>query len=227
MKSIDKFTGFSEETFRFFNDLKENNYKPWFDEHKLIYEEEVLQPMKAFALALTPVMYSIDPQMNLNPNKIVSRIYRDIRFSNDKTPYKTCMWITFQRIVENWENFPGFYIEIGADGYHYGMGLFLAKKKTMDYYRSKVEYEQENFKAITKNLIGKEHGFEVAGEKYKRPVANDLPEYFQTWIQRKSIYLHKQQPVGKELFDAGFATLIAGELLLMQPFYEFLVDVCE
>jgi uncharacterized protein (TIGR02453 family) len=226
MKVIDKFTGFSKETFRFFNELKENNYKPWFDEHKVIYEEEVLQPLKAFAFALTPAMYSIDPQMNLNPNKIISRIYRDIRFSPNKMPYKTNMWITFQRIVVHWENFPGFYIEIGSEGYQYGMGLYLAKKKVMDSYRSKVEYEQDQFKVITKDLITK-HGFSVEGDEYKRKLPNDLPAYFQPWIQRRNIYLFKHCPVGKELFDESFATHIAREFTLMQPFYEFLVDACE
>jgi uncharacterized protein (TIGR02453 family) len=226
MKSIDKFAGFSEETFRFFEGLKENNYKPWFDEHKLIYEEEVLRPLKAFALALSPTMYIIDPQMNLDPKRIVSRIYRDVRFSPDKRPYKTNMWITFQRIVSQWENFPGFFIEIGSEGYQYGMGLFLARKKIMDSYRSKVEYEQEHFKAITKDLTGK-HGFRVEGETYKRPLVNDLPDYFQPWVQRKTIYLLKQHPIGKELFDEGFASLIAQELSLMHAFYDFLVDVCD
>ncbi|MDR1436922.1 MAG: DUF2461 domain-containing protein [Candidatus Symbiothrix sp.] len=226
MKSIDQFTGFTEETFRFFNGLRENNCKPWFDEHKLIYEEEVLRPMRAFALALTPAMYAIDPRMNLNPSKIVSRIYRDIRFSPDKTPYKTNMWIMFQRIVNQWENFPGFYIEIGADGYQYGMGLYLAKKNTMDSYRSKVEYEQEHFRSITTDLTGK-HGFYPEGELYKRPIANRLPDYFQPWIQRKSIYLFKHHPIGKELFDEGFTTLIAREFSSMQPFYEFRADVCD
>jgi uncharacterized protein (TIGR02453 family) len=226
MKPIGKFNGFTPETFKFFNELKENNYKPWFDEHKFIYEEEVLQPLRALVVAMTPAMYSIDSQMDFRPAKIISRIYRDIRFATDKSPYKTNMWYTFQRIVDNWEGFPGFYGEVGSEGYQYGMGLFMAKKKVMDNYRERIEYEQDNFKEITKDLIGK-HGFVLGGEEYKRPLANDLPEYFQPWIQRKSIYLHKSFPVGKELFDAGFVQYMANEFTLMQPFYDFLVDVCE
>ena len=108
MKSIEKFAGFTPETFEFFAGLRENNYKPWFEEHKPVYELEVLQPLKALVFAMTPAMYSIDSQMNFRPNKIISRIYRDIRFSKDKSPYKTNMWITFQRMVSDWECYPGF-----------------------------------------------------------------------------------------------------------------------
>jgi uncharacterized protein (TIGR02453 family) len=226
MKAIEPFSGFSPETFRFFHDIKENNYKPWFDEHKLIYETEVLQPVRSLVLAMTPAMYSIDSQMDFRPQKIVSRIYRDIRFSPDKSPYKTCTWITFQRITPNWDGFPGFFWEISETGYQYGMGLFMAKKKIMDRYRDAVEYDADGFKKITEKLIAKQ-GFLFGGDEYKRPVPNDLPEYFQAWLQRKTIYLYKNQPVGKELFDENFARYLSDEFLALQDFYNFLVDICE
>lgn len=226
MKAIEKFTGFTPETFRFFADLEANNYKPWFDEHKPVYETEVLQPLKALVLALTPAMYSIDSQMDFRPNKSVSRIYRDTRFSHNKLPYKTCMWMTFQRMVTNWEGFPGFYMEINANSYQYGMGLYMAKKKVMDDYRTRVEYEPERFRQMTEDLLSK-YGFILGGEEYKRPFANALPDYFQSWIQRKSVYLYKTCPIGKEMFDEGFAVHLANEFTLLQPFYDFLVDICE
>jgi len=225
MKVIQKFTGFSQKTFDFFAGLKENNYKPWFEENKAVYEQEVLHPLRALALAMTPVMYSIDPKMNLQTNKIVSRIYRDIRFSSDKSPYKTNMWITFQQNVANWEDFPGFYMEINEEGYQYGMGLYMAKKKVMDDYRAKIEYEPESFRQITEDLLLK-YRFILGGDEYKRPISNTLPDYFQTWIQRKSIYLYKICPIGKELFDDGFAQHLLKEFVLLQPFYNFLLDAC-
>jgi len=226
MKTIEKFTGFTQETFDFFAGLKENNYKPWFEEHKPVYERAVLHPLKALALAMTPAMYSIDSQMNLQPNKMISRIYRDIRFSKDKTPYKTNMWIMFQRIVPDWEAFPGYYLEINDEVYQYGMGLFMAKKKVMDDYRARVEYEPEHFRQMTEDLIDK-HRFVLGGEEYKRPVNNSLPDYFQTWYQRKSVYLYKIRPVGKELFDEGFVRMLAEEFMLLQPLYDFMIDICE
>jgi len=226
MKVIEKFTGFTQETFDFFAGLKENNYKPWFEEHKTIYERAVQHPLKALAVAMTPAMYSIDSQMNLQPNKMISRIYRDIRFSKDKSPYKTNMWIMFQRLVPDWESFPGYYMEINDEGYQYGMGLFMAKKKVMEDYRAKIEYDADHFRQMTKDLIDKHH-FVVGGDEYKRPISNSLSDYFQTWYQRKGIYLYKICPVGKELLDEGFAQYLAREFTLLQPLYEFMTDVCE
>ena len=225
MKEIQKFTGFTQETFDFFAGLKENNCKPWFEEHKAIYEKEVQLPLKALVLAMTPAMYSIDPLMNFQPNKIVSRIYRDIRFSANKSPYKTNMWVTFQQTVPNWEGFPAYYMEISDEGYQYGMGLYMAKKNIMDEYRAKIEYEPESFRQMTEDIINK-HRFTLGGDEYKRPINNSLPDYFQTWFQRKSIYLYKICPIGNELFDEGFARHLYKEFTLLQPFYNFLLDVC-
>jgi uncharacterized protein (TIGR02453 family) len=230
MTSPTKFTGFSKETFQFFTDLEENNYKPWFDEHKPIYESEVLQPLKALAVALTPSFYEIDPQMDLRPNRMISRIYRDIRFSPDKTPYKKHMWISFQRPFQkqtpDWESFPGFYLEVGKEGIGYGMGLFAAKKKTMDSYRERVAYEQEHFREITAGLVDK-HSFELGGEEYLRPLKNDLDAYFQPWIQRKGIYVTKSISVSDILFSEKLIKQLEKEFALIRPLYDFFVDVCD
>jgi hypothetical protein len=104
--------------------------------------------------------------------------------------------------------------------------LYGSDKKVMDSFRSQVEYDQKHFREITQELITKQ-GFQLGGEEYKRPVKNDLPDYFQPWVQRKSVYLIKNCPVGKEMFDAGFAILLSDEFALMKPFYDFLVEACD
>ena len=225
-QKTETFSGFSPDTFKFLDELKEYNYKPWFDEHKPIYEEEVMRPLKALVNVLAPAMYGIDPFFNMNPNRIISRIYRDVRFSKDKTPYRTAMWISFQRFLSDWQTFPGYYLEISENGYQYGMGLYLPKKKDMDAFRAKIENFPDYFRKMTEKLIVK-HGFIIGGEEYKRPIKNTLPEYFQQWIQRKSLYLYKQFPVGEELFSANFARFLAKEYILLQPVYRHLVQAIE
>ncbi|MDR0769503.1 MAG: DUF2461 domain-containing protein [Dysgonamonadaceae bacterium] len=219
------FRGFTPTTFQFFNELKEYNYKPWFDEHKPVYEAEIVRPLKALAHILSPAMYAIDPMIETNPNKVVSRIYRDIRFSKDKTPYRTAMWISFQRISTNWQNFPCYYLGISDSGYSYGMGLYLPERKKMDALRSRIEYEPKYFRKMTTSLIGK-YAFSIGGEAYKRTINSSLPEYFQQWIQRKSIYLYKRFPVGAELFTTDFATSLTNEYILLQPLYNYLIETC-
>ena len=231
MKQSDtKFTGFTPETFQFFNDLEENNYKPWFDEHKPVYESEVLLPLKAFAAAMTPSFYAVDPKMDLRPNKMISRIYRDIRFSKDKTPYKKQIWVMFQRpftkATDEWTLFPGYYFEIGKGGAGYGMGLFEGKKKIMDAYREQVEYDPDYFEQITNGLLEKK-GFQLGGEAYKRPLKNDLPEKLQPWIQKKGVYLYKQLPVSEMLFSSRLIEFMEKEFSNLHPLYDFFVDICD
>ena len=225
-----EFSGFTPETFQFFAELEENNCKPWFDEHKSIYESEVLQPLKALANALVPFFASIDSQMDFRPAKLISRIYRDIRFSPDKTPYKKHMWIAyqrpFQRQTTEWMSFPGFFLEIGKEGSNYGMGLFEAQKKVMDRYREMIEYQPEQFRKITAGLVEKQ-GFVIEGEEYKRPIKSDLDAYFQPWIQRKGIWLIKNIPVGETLFSEKLLAYLEKEFALLQALYDFFVDICE
>jgi TIGR02453 family protein len=224
------FNGFSPETFWFFEELEKYNYKPWFEEHKAIYQSEVLQPLKDFAVSMTPFFYQLDPLMEFRPNKMISRIYRDIRFSNDKTPYKKHMWIMFQRPFtkhgDEWTNFPGYYLEIGKEGANFGMGLFMGKKKTMDLYRDRIAYDPVSFREMTEGLREK-HGFILGGEEYKRPLVNDLSEYFQPWMQRKGIYLTKNIPISEVFHSVDFIPFMENEFAYLHPFYEFLVDICD
>ncbi|MCL1937719.1 MAG: DUF2461 domain-containing protein [Candidatus Azobacteroides sp.] len=226
-----QFSGFNAEAFQFFSELEENNCKPWFEEHKAVYETEVLQPLKALAAVLTPFFASVDAQMDLRPNRLISRIYRDIRFSPDKTPYKKHLWIAFQRPfpkqTAEWTSFPGFYMEIGKEGSNYGMGMFEAQKKIMDRFRERVEYDPDYFREITEDLNGR-YGFSIEGENYKRPLKNNLDDYFQPWIQRKGIWLVKHIPVNNILlYSEELVPYMENEFACLKPLYDFFVDVCD
>jgi uncharacterized protein (TIGR02453 family) len=225
------FTGFAPETFQFFTDLSENNRKVWFDDHKPVYQSAVLQPLQALANALTPFFASLDSEMDLRPARMVSRIYRDIRFSPDKTPYKRHMWLSFQRAFPkqagDWMSFPGFYMEIGQEGSNYGMGLFEAQKKIMDRYRESIEYNPLDFSEKIDGLV-ETHGYCIEGELYKRPLPNRLGARFQPWIQRKGIWLTKHIPGDHPiLFSDRLTRHMEEEFILLQPLYDFLVDICE
>lgn len=228
MKKTTNFKGFTPASIQFFNDLKENNYKEWFDEHKPVYEKEILEPLKALVVALSPVMHTIDPSFELRPHRAISRIYRDIRFSKDKTPYKTAMWLTFQIPIsrDQWMDYPGYFMEIRHDGYLYGMGLFMPKKKTMDAFRDEIGYDAEEFRRMTQKTV-LDRGFEIGGDEYKRPVSNDLPEYFQPWIQRKGVYVSKNKATVDDLFSEKLVEQIADEFKALEWLYNFMKEAAE
>ena len=79
------FSGFTDETIRFFLDLKFHNSTEWFHAHHDEYVQVVQQPFYGMIEALGPDMLTIDPMMEIRPHKCISRIHRDTRFSKDKS----------------------------------------------------------------------------------------------------------------------------------------------
>ena len=83
------FEGFHPATFRFLRDLARNNEKAWFEAHRDVYERQVLDPMRRLVEALDARLESIAPEIVGDPKRSMFRIHRDVRFSKNKSPYKT------------------------------------------------------------------------------------------------------------------------------------------
>lgn len=227
MKNV-TFKGFTPQTFQFFSDLKKNNNKEWFDAHKHVYESELLAPLKALFQAMQPAMSNIDPGFEARAHRAISRIYRDVRFSHDKSPYKTFMWMTFQLPMsrDEWKDYPGYFIELNESTYTLGLGLFQPKKKVMDNLRDAIIYEPEEFQRVTQETV-LDRGYSVNGEIYKRPLPSDLPEYFQQWVQRKGIWVEKVKPIGKELYSGNFADQVIADFQALEWLYNFMKEATD
>ena len=83
------FDGFPKEGIRFLKRLKKNNNREWFNNHKSEYEDFVKLPMQSFIASIAAPLAKIAPEIDVNPRRSMFRIYRDTRFSKNKTPYKT------------------------------------------------------------------------------------------------------------------------------------------
>ena len=152
------FHGFSPHSLAFFEQLAAHNSKPWFEAHRDDYEEYLLEPLKELVSDLTPAMLALDPDLITTPavDKTISRIYRDTRFSRNKSPYKTCLWITFKRRSPDWKSAPCFFFEISADLCRYGMGFYSAERTTMDNLRRFIETRPDEFRTAIACLAGQD-----------------------------------------------------------------------
>src|SRR6266850_432243 len=83
------FGGFRPAAFRFLRDLARNNEKAWFEANRDVYEREVRDPMRLLVEALDAKLGAIAPEIVGDPKRSMFRIHRDVRFSKDKSPYKT------------------------------------------------------------------------------------------------------------------------------------------
>lgn len=227
MKGALPFSGFTPQTIQFLNDLKENNFRQWFEDHRELYEIELLQPFRALANTLTPPMHAIDSLFEFRPHKMISRIYRDTRFSKNKDPYKTCLWLNFQRVGTSWENFPGYFMELSAEHCLLGMGLFAPKRNVMDAFRERIETEPDAFRDLAERTVTA-RGYAVDGETYKRPIPNTLPDFFQPWMHRKAVYVIKTLPLSDErIYSDALAGLIADDFTHLAELYRLMVEVKE
>ncbi|MBJ6800550.1 DUF2461 domain-containing protein [Geomonas propionica] len=223
---IEKFDGFPPATFQFLRGLCDNNPKEWFELHKSDYQNYVLKPLQSLAAGLGPLMLSIDPDIEVTPslNKTIARIYRDTRFSKDKSPYKTSHWITFKRSKIEWVDKPAFFIEISPYSYRYGMGFYSASRETMDRFRKGIDSHPAKFLSAT-SFFKKQRVFSIEGDEYKRPLKPDLPEELQRWYNRKNLYLVSNRQVeGGSIEQEIFSELVSG-FQTIAPFYEYLRKV--
>ncbi len=219
-----RFSGFTPATFDFLQNLAVNNNKAWFEAHRAEYEQYLLAPMKALVGELAGPLLAIDPELVTAPGRAISRIYRDTRFSRDKSPYKTTTWITFKRPLKEWQDAPCFFFELVPDSYRFGMGFYSAAKENMDRLRERIERRPAEFqKAIA--FYARQDRFVLEGERYKRPLKADLPDSLQQWHQRKNLYLVcNRQPDGS-LFTRRLADDLRQGFTLLAPFYDYLWQV--
>jgi uncharacterized protein (TIGR02453 family) len=118
---------FTRQTFTFLASLAENNTREWFEEHRQDYEDCVREPALDFISDMEDEMPAISKHFRALPKKVggsLMRIYRDTRFSNDKSPYKTNIGIHFRHEVGKDVHAPGYYVHIEPGECFVGVGLW-------------------------------------------------------------------------------------------------------
>ena len=145
------FNGFPKDFFTFFNELEENNNRDWFTENKSRYEDNVAGPCLDFIESFAAPLKSISPHFNAIPKKVggsMFRIYRDTRFSKDKTPYKTNAGLHFRHALGKNAHAPGFYFHLSPDEVFVGAGLWGPDSKALGQIRNHIDTHQKKWLEI-------------------------------------------------------------------------------
>lgn len=140
-------------TFDFLSELKDNNSREWFTENRNQYEA-ALADVRVFLTELIAALSEIDPKINtsIQANKCLFRIYRDTRFSNDKTPYKT--WFGAGISVDGRKlQGPEYYIHIGAENSFIACGYWRPEKQHLDAIRQEIDYNGEQLTKIINQVL--------------------------------------------------------------------------
>ena len=217
------FTGFPEETIRYFLDLRFHNNTQFFHDTHERYVEEVQQPFYSFITDLAPSMADIDPQMELRPYKVLSHIHRDTRFTRDKSPYRDHLWIAFRRAAEPKEGSVNFWFELGPDRLGWGMGTWGENKAVNERLQRQIVAEPMRIASIIDRCELAGHHMALTGSFYKRmEVPPQVPERLRPWYTMREIYIPRTNPQRQWVFSRRILDEVRRDFEVQAPIYRLL-----
>ena len=188
------FAGFPPEALSFFRRLKRNNNRPWFQKHKDEYEENVRFPMQCLIASLGPRMADVAPDFDFNPKKSIFRIYRDTRFSNNKTPYKTNIAAYFQaRGKKSPAERPGLYVGIELGEIFIGGGLYMPSGEQLKSIRKSIAEHPDDYLSVIEDPAFTKMFGEVMGDKLvKAPLGYPKDHPMIVHLRLKQFFVGKE-----------------------------------
>jgi uncharacterized protein (TIGR02453 family) len=199
------FAGFGERLVDFYDGLIADNSKAYWTDHKVVYEEHVRQPMHALLADLAP---------EFGAGKIF-RPYRDIRFSADKTPYKThCGGYA-----------DGYYVQADVEGVMVAGGYYSMAGDQIGRYRVAVDEGRRGEELRSRLAALERAGFTVAGDRMAtrpRGVAPDHPRL--ELLRHRSIYAWRRWPGEELMLSPELADQVASSWRTLTPLLEWLTD---
>jgi uncharacterized protein (TIGR02453 family) len=141
-------THFSNEAMKFLRGLKRNNDREWFNARKAAFERELKEPMLALIGEINEAMAEFAPMHVRPPQKIMMRIYRDIRFSKDKRPYKNHVSAWWVRDGLQKTSGAGFYLQVSAEEVLVAAGAYMPEREQLLAIRRYLAEHHEEFRAV-------------------------------------------------------------------------------
>jgi uncharacterized protein (TIGR02453 family) len=222
-------TSFGPELFSFLADLRANNNREWFAANKDRYEEHLLEPAMAFIDAFAPRLEKISPHFRADARPSggsLFRIYRDTRFSKDKTPYKTNVGIHFRHELAKDAHAPGFYLHIGPDESFAGGGLWHPGTEPATRIREAIVAEPERWQEATRRGAFAER-LELGGDSLKRvPSWADADHPFADDLRRKDFF-GSARLSESDVVAPGFVDEYERICRAVWPLQQFICDALE
>ncbi|MBM4203096.1 MAG: DUF2461 domain-containing protein [Gammaproteobacteria bacterium] len=223
------FKGFPAETLKFLDQLAANNRREWFDDNKDRYEFLVREPALDFITAMEKPLTAIAPHFVAVPKKVggsLMRVYKDTRFSRDKTPYKTNIGIQFRHETGKDVHAPGYYVHIESGECFLGVGLWHPDAEPLAAIRTRIaERSGEWLKIRDQKAFAS--SFQLGGSTLTRPPRGfgaDHPAI--TDIKRKD-FIAGHDFGAESIFSADLVKQVAATFKTASPFMKFLCQALD
>jgi uncharacterized protein (TIGR02453 family) len=235
--TTDRFTGFRPEAIQFLADLADNNSRDWFQPRKPDYERLLKEPMEQLCVALEGLFRARGIPLHADPAKSPFRIYRDVRFSKDKSPYKTAVAASFgwagngepvsSRSHADNVHASGGYFHLQPGEIYVGGGVWHPETSWLKGFRERIVNDYEGFRAIVNEPAFRDRFGTIGddGESLKRVPPGYPPDHPAADLLRK-----KNVTFGRRLSDADAASpnlpsILADSFAVGTPLLRYLATI--
>jgi uncharacterized protein (TIGR02453 family) len=220
---------FTRNTFKFLNELDANNNRVWFDENKPRYEALVREPALDFIDAMVSPLKKFAPHFRADARKIggsLMRVYRDTRFANDKTPYKTNVGIQFRHELAKDVHAPGFYVHIANDECFFAVGCWHPEADALWKMRNAIAQKPEQwFKARDDKKFNAHWALD--GDTLTRPPRGFAADHVAIDDLKRKDYVAVASLSKAEVISPDFVKLTAQRFTEAVPLMKFLCGALE
>jgi uncharacterized protein (TIGR02453 family) len=230
------FAGFRPEAIQFLVDLKDNNDRAWFQPRKGEYEMLLKEPLEALIVALAERLAARDIPLRADPSRSPFRIYRDVRFSKDKSPYKTNLGASFPWVGESAGDggarshdanvhSSGGYFHLSPGEIYVGGGIWHPEKPWLAAFRQRVVDEPEGLRVLIEAPSFTAMFDSLGGDRLRR-----VPTGFPADHPAAELLKLKDVTFGRRLSDAealspGLPELIADTFEAAMPVMRYLAAI--
>jgi uncharacterized protein (TIGR02453 family) len=217
---------FSAATFRFLDELAANNDRAWFAANKLRYESLVREPALEFIAAMSPVLDRFAPNFRAEPRKVggsLMRVFRDTRFSRDKTPYKTNIGIQFRHSLGKDVHAPGFYLHVATDECFLGAGCWHPEPDALGRIRDLVAASPKRWFAARDDKKFASH-WTLAGDALTRPPRGYAVDHPALEDLKRKDFVAVASLSADEVISRGLVKLAGDRFASAAPLMKFLCE---
>lgn len=230
MEVPDGFPGFKPASIKFLSGLKKNNRKEWFEDHRGDYEQEIKAPLLALIEEVDVLLAGFAPEIIGSPRKSMFRIHRDVRFSKDKSPYKTHAAAWFYHRdggstvgSEAAHGGAGFYFHLAPEGTFMGGGIWMPPRPVLNRIRQNIADDHEGFEDIVLSPAFRKRFGELEKEAVlTRPPRGFAPDHpAGDWLRYQS-FTAGRQLTEDEYLSPKLPSILAKHYEAMTPLIRWL-----
>lgn len=227
--SASGFTTFRPAALTFFRQLTRNNTKAWFEARRPIFRAEVLQPLKALVEEIDVAFAGFAPEITGNPKRSVFRIHRDVRFSKDKSPYKTHAACWFYHLDAgrgvggDAQGGAGFYFHFAPKEIMIAAGIWMPPRPLVQKIRDAIIDDQETFESLvdSRSFRRRYRGLDTEGMLKRMPRGYSEEHPAAKWLRYQSFTVARTLSE-KELFSPRLPRILARHYEILTPYVRWL-----